>query len=193
MRMIVFSALISLLVFHHPTRAQTRPQLAVRLNQNNDIAFVRILYPELQVDLNGNGQLINTWNQLGEETLSLDYYDEFKGKEKQGKLKSMGSTQIDYYDNFDGEARKGKVKRIGDITVDYYDRFDGILAGKIKSIGNQRISYYDQFSGNEKKGKLKSVGSVQVEYYDRFDGNHRAGKIKSITGNEQENVRILFN
>ncbi|MCL4638901.1 MAG: hypothetical protein M5Z89_07910 [Olivibacter sp.] len=193
MRKPIYIILICFVAFVRSTIAQTKPQLAVRLNPSNGIAYIRVFYPELQVDLNGNGQLINTWNHVEEETVSFDYYDQFDNKEKIGKMKSIGNVHIDYYDNFDDEAKRGKVKQIGDIQIDYYGRFDGIFQGKIKSIGHQPVTYYDQFSGNEKKGKLKSIGLVEIDYYDRFDGEHRAGKIKSINGNEQENVHVLFN
>lgn len=185
--------LICFICFTYPSAAQMHPRLTVALNQNNNVGRIRLVFSDTRIDLKGNGQISNTFEELGEETLSFDYYDRFDNKEKRGKLKSIGSVSIDYYDNFDGEEKKGKVKRIGDIKIDYYGHFDNELQGKIKSIGVENITYYSRFDGVEKEGKLRAIGSVKIDYYSRFDGEEKAGKIKSISGNDRGSVHVLQN
>jgi len=173
--------------------AQMHPTLRITLDQNSNVSRIRLIFPDLRFDLKANGQISNSFDSSDEEALSFDYYDRFDNQEKRGKLKSVGSVHIDYYDNFNGDEKKGKVKSIGELKIDYYSRFDHELQGKIKSIGLENITYYGRFDGAEKEGKLKSIGSVKIDYYGRFDGEEKAGKIKSISGNERGKVHILQN
>lgn len=121
---------------------------------------------------------------------AISYYDNFDGKDKNGKIKSLGNLRFNYYDVFDGADKAGKLKAINDVSVNYYDRFDGTEKnGKIKSIGNIAINYYDVFDGSYKQGKVKSVGPVVITYFDNFDSASRAGQIKAVTGNT-ENISV---
>lgn len=95
MRIIFFSVLISFLAFAQLGIAQTNPPLTVVLNQNSDIGYVRLLFSDLGVDLNKNGQLINTRNMVNNQSLFFDYYDQFASSEKRGKLKSAGTVDIE--------------------------------------------------------------------------------------------------
>lgn len=118
--------------------------------------------------------------------ITIDYYDKFSNKVKIGKVKSIGNTTIDYYDNFDNQQKTGKIKSIGNIIIDYYDSFErNEKKGKMKSFGNYNIDYYDTFSGNAKKGKLSTIGQIKIDYYDQFDINDKMGTIKSLHGNTQ--------
>ncbi|QNL51021.1 hypothetical protein H8S90_05370 [Olivibacter sp. SDN3] len=191
-KIMLYVLLICAIVFVYPSAAQAQPQLVVTLNTLDQIGRIRFLFSDLQLDLNNDGQLSNTFNRFDDASLQFDYYDRFDTKEKQGKLKSIGTIQIDYYDSFDNETKRGKVKRIGDTTIDYYDQFDQEeLQGKIKSIGGEAITYYDRFANEEIRGKLKSIGGTEVYYYDRFDGADKAGRIKAITKNGNGKIRIM--
>lgn len=191
-RNMLYVLLICSLAFVYPSAAQMQTQLMVIVHRQGQIGLVRFVSPDITLDINSHGQLSNTFDRFDGGSLQFDYYDRFDAKEKQGKLKSVGQIQIDYYDRFDNETKQGKVKRIGDATIDYYDQFDQELQGKIKSIGGNTIGYYDRFASEEIRGKLKSIGTTQIDYYDRFDGAEKAGRIKTIKGNENGNIRILL-
>ena len=119
--------------------------------------------------------------------IAIDYYDKFSNKVKIGKVKSIGNTIIDYYDNFANEQKSGKIKSIGNIIIDYYDSFErNEKKGKMKSFGNYTIDYYDTFAGDLKKGKLSTIGRVKIDYYDQFSSSDKIGKIKSIKGNTKD-------
>jgi len=104
--------------------------------------------------------------------INIDYWGNITGKE--GKIKSIGNTNVDYWPGFD---KKGKVKSIGNINIDYWGNIPG-KEGKIKSIGNTNVDYWPGF---DKKGKVKSIGNINIDYWGNIPG--KEGKIRSITGN----------
>lgn len=116
---------------------------------------------------------------------TVTYFDSFD-KDKEGKIKSIGSIKFDYNDSFDIHDIKGRLKSIGNIRIAYNNAFDiHDKAGTLKSIGDIDIKYYNAFDINDPKGKVKSVGKVKVNYYNKFDDEPYFGRIKSITGNSK--------
>lgn len=98
-----------------------------------------------------------------------------------GKVKSIGTTNIMYYGSSENESLVGKIKSIGTLWIDYYTNFENeLLRGKIKSVGQKAFSYYSSFENEAYRGKLKSVANYSITYYSTFDDKAIRGKVKSI-------------
>jgi len=98
-----------------------------------------------------------------------------------GKVKSIGTTNIMYYGSSENESLVGKVKSIGTLWIDYYTNFENeLLRGKIKSVGQKTFTYYSSFENEAYRGKLKSVANYSITYYSTFDDKAIRGKVKSI-------------
>jgi hypothetical protein len=111
----------------------------------------------------------------------VDHYERQFDSTLNGKIKSIGTTQITYYGSTDNPAFVGKVKSIGRVFFDYYSDFENeSVRGKIKTAGSQSITYYSSFENESYRGKMKSLGGKTITYYSTFDDKAFRGKLKSI-------------
>ena len=63
--------------------------------------------------------------------------------------------EVKYYDSYDGRDKAGKLKSVGNVKFNYYDVYEGVAkAGKLKSVGDFKVTYYDIYDGEDRNGKL---------------------------------------
>jgi len=86
------------------------------------------------------------------------YYNDYP--ERNGKIKSNGSTTFNYYYS-DYPERNGKIKSIGSTSINYYYSDYPERNGKIKSIGAASFNYYYN-DYPERNGKLASGERVSI-------------------------------
>ena len=134
----------------------------------------RVEYYENQFDSILNGKV----KSIG--TTNITYYGSTEQELLVGKVRSIGRVPLDYYNNFQNESLQGKLKTAGSKTFDYYTSFENeALRGKIKMIGSSPITYYSTFDDKAIRGKIKSIGSFSYTWYTSLDRQGYAGAMKT--------------
>ena len=111
----------------------------------------------------------------------VEYYSNQSDSILNGKVRSIGTTNITYYGSSEKEDFAGKVKMMGRNVFTYFAEFDNeLLRGKIKFAGDKSFNYYNSFENEAYSGKLKSVGNTNIIYYSSFDDKALRGKLKNI-------------
>jgi hypothetical protein len=111
----------------------------------------------------------------------VEYYTNQTDSILNGKVRSIGVTNITYYGSLQKDEFAGKVKMLGRNVFSYFGEFDNeLLRGKIKFAGNKGFNYYNSFENEAYSGKLKSVGNTNITYYSTFDDRALKGKLKAI-------------
>jgi hypothetical protein len=158
----------------------TNAEFKVSHEQKNIIS-AKLNIENIVVEIDGNGKIIS--HNVG-STGNVDYYSDYDGKPRSGKIKTIGKTLVDYFQDFDGKFKTEKVKSIGTVDFDYYEAADDKHKEyKLKSLGGIVLDYYAAYDGKERDGKVKSIGDIKIDYYAGYDGKENEGKIKSIEGN----------
>jgi hypothetical protein len=150
-------------------------------HEQKNIISAKLNIENIFIEIDGNGKI--TSRNVG-TTGNVEYYSDYDGKPRTGKIKTIGKTLVDYYQDFDGKFKTEKVKSIGNVVFDYYEAIDDKHREyKLKSVGDILLDYYAAYDGNERDGKVKSIGDIKIDYYAGYDGKENEGKIKSIKGN----------
>ena len=123
-------------------------------NISRNIQSIEMLIDEnIVLTLTSNGESVSCNTITGGD---IDYWPAL---DKKGKVKSIGKINIDYWGNITG--KEGKIKSIGNTNVDYWPGFD--KKGKVKSIGNINIDYWGNIPGKE--GKIRSITGNTATFY----------------------------
>ena len=173
----------ALLALSFSVQAQTLYGINLRVSDYKaSIRSIEIMCDSILLRIDTNGRI----NIRSEVRGNIEYYTNFDGEYRQGKLKTLGNVKLDYYDGFANDKNTGKLKSIDSITITYCDQFSSSdkNIGKVKSIGNINFTYNETYNGFDNVGRLSGIGDTKITYYDRFDGGDNIGKLKSI-GNTQ--------
>lgn len=114
----------------------------------------------------------------------ITYYGAYEQASRAGRIRSLGSLQFDYV-GVENMYNQGKLKSIGYTQVDFYAGSENeAFRGKLKTIGNTSVTWYSSFEDKSIRGKIKSIGSYSYAWYASYDRGY--GGMKS--GSPMQNV-----
>ncbi|HPD64200.1 MAG TPA: hypothetical protein P5050_01820 [Bacteroidia bacterium] len=206
-----------LLTLSSVLKAQEVRFVSVKVNQYGQLSECRFkvsgISDTLYLIVNESGKLTGIEGNYSYNTMNINYFDRYANDEEKGKISQINNNDFTYYSYLEPKEKEGEIAGIGKIKLDYYTadpdkagkirmigqlvlnyytrQNDPALSGKISKAGDVFFDYFSSVSDLELKGKVLKIGDYSFEYYSQYDDPLKAGRIKSVKGEDKRFELIL--